>query len=205
MQGFQSGLQSSFGLRVPPTRTCSRLSHVAAGQPDGRRHRLHHQPPLGTLVAMSRFRPHGDHHPDECPMGPPPVVVRLLIYLLLSNRPAGLASTLYTPTAMIVAQAVLITPIVAALSREVIEQLHSEYAEQFPLIERAAGYRALLWDARYSLVDGRAGRVRLRSGGGRRRNHRRRQHRSPDRVMTTGDRVETSKGDLAPALALGIA
>ena len=164
--------------------------------------------PLGAAVAIGRF-------PGRTAtvivlnalMGLPPVVVGLLIYLLLSNAgPLGWMQLLYTPTAMIIAQTVLITPIVAALSREVVEQLHSEYAEQFRSLcvppMQAVG--ALLWDARYSLLTvalagfGRAvaevGAVIIVGGNI--------DHLT--RVMTTAIALETSKGDLALALALGL-
>ena len=164
--------------------------------------------PLGAAVAVGRF-------PGRTSlivlfnalMGLPPVVVGLLIYLLLSNAgPLGWLQLLYTPTAMIIAQTVLITPIVAALSREVVEQLHVEYAEQFRSLSvpRATAVGALLWDARYSLLTvglagfGRAvaevGAVIIVGGNI--------DHLT--RVMTTAIALETSKGDLALALALGI-
>lgn len=164
--------------------------------------------PLGAAVAMGRFR--GRTVTIillNALMGLPPVVVGLLIYLLLSNAgPLGWLRLLYTPTAMIIAQAVLITPIIAALSREVLEQLHNEYAEQFRSLclpaHTAVG--ALLWDARYSLLTvalagfGRAvaevGAVIIVGGNI--------DHLT--RVMTTAIALETSKGDLALALALGI-
>jgi tungstate transport system permease protein len=164
--------------------------------------------PLGAAVAMSRFR-------ARTPlivllnalMGLPPVVVGLLIYLLLSNAgPLGWLQLLYTPTAMIIAQAVLITPIIAALSREVLEQLNQEYAEQFRslCVPTGTAVGALLWDARYSLLTvalagfGRAvaevGAVIIVGGNI--------DHLT--RVMTTAIALETSKGNLALALALGI-
>jgi len=164
--------------------------------------------PLGSAVAMGRFR--GRTAVIillNALMGLPPVVVGLLIYLLLSNAgPLGWMQLLYTPTAMIIAQAVLITPIVAALSREVIEQLHQEYAEQFHSLSvpRASAAVALLWDGRYSLLTvtlagfGRAvaevGAVIIVGGNI--------DHLT--RVMTTAIALETSKGDLALALALGL-
>jgi tungstate transport system permease protein len=139
-------------------------------------------------------------------MGLPPVVVGLLVYLMLSNAgPLGWLQFLYTPTAMIIAQAILVTPIVAALSREFIQQLHAEYAEQFRslCVRPATMVAALLWDARYSLLTvalagfGRAvaevGAVIIVGGN---INH-------LTRVMTTAIALETSKGDLALALALG--
>jgi tungstate transport system permease protein len=140
-------------------------------------------------------------------MGFPPVVVGLLVYLMLSNDgPLARLKHLYTPTAMIVAQSLLITPIIAALSREFIEQLHDEYAEQFRslCVTPGAMVAALLWDARYSLLTvalagfGRAvaevGAVIIVGGN---INH-------LTRVMTTAIALETSKGDLALALALGV-
>ena len=164
--------------------------------------------PLGTAVAMGRFPGRtGIIILLNALMGLPPVVVGLLIYLLLSNAgPLGWMQLLYTPSAMIVAQAVLITPIVAALSREILEQLNNEYAEQFHSLSvpatTAAG--ALLWDARYSLLTvalagfGRAvaevGAVIIVGGNI--------DHLT--RVMTTAIALETSKGDLALALGLGI-
>ena len=164
--------------------------------------------PLGAAVGMSHFR-------GRMPviiamnalMGLPPVVVGLILYLLLSNAgPLGWLQLLYTPTAMIIAQAVLITPIVAALSREVIEQLHQEYAEMFRSlrISRPRAAIALLWDGRYSLLTvalagfGRAvaevGAVIIVGGNI--------DHLT--RVMTTAIALETAKGDLGLALALGI-
>ena len=135
------------------------------------------------------------------------VVVGLQIYLLLSNAgPLGWLRMLYTPTAMIIAQAVLITPIVAALSREIVEQLNNEYAEQFRslCVPATTAVGALLWDARYSLLTvalagfGRAvaevGAVIIVGGNI--------DHLTRD--MTTAIALVTAKGDLALALALGI-
>ncbi len=140
-------------------------------------------------------------------MGLPPVVVGLVVYLMLSAAgPLGPLGLLYSPVAMIIAQTILVTPIVAALTRQVTEDLHREYAEQFtslgtsPLIR----VRALLWDARYGLLTvalagfGRAvaevGAVIIVGGN---INH-------VTRVMTTAIALETSKGNLELALALGI-
>jgi tungstate transport system permease protein len=140
-------------------------------------------------------------------MGLPPVVVGLGIYLLLSNAgPLGVLGLLYSPGAMILAQTVLVTPIVAALTRQVIEDLHREYDEQLRSLglgsRNAVG--TLLWDARYSLLTvalagfGRAiaevGAVIIVGGN---INH-------VTRVMTTTIALETSKGNLALALALGM-
>ena len=164
--------------------------------------------PLGAGVAMGHFRGRTTIIVLlNALMGLPPVVVGLLIYLLLSNAgPLGWLQLLYSPTAMVIAQSVLITPIIAALSREVVEHLHDEYAEQFRslCVPTATAASALLWDARYSLLTvalagfGRAvaevGAVIIVGGNI--------DHLT--RVMTTAIALETSKGDLALALALGI-
>ena len=164
--------------------------------------------PIGAWVAIARFRGR-----DavlilmNALMGLPPVVIGLLVYLYLSRSgPLGFLGLLYTPAAMILAQTILITPIVAALSRQVIEDLHAEYDEQFRslCLSRSQTIRALLWDARYSLLTvglagfGRAvaevGAVMIVGGNI--------DHLT--RVMTTAIALETSKGDLPLALALGI-
>ena len=140
-------------------------------------------------------------------MGLPPVVVGLIAYLMLSAAgPLGPLGLLYTPAAMIIAQTILVTPIIAALSRQVVEDYYREYAEQFDSLgvgplDRVA---ALLWDARYSLLTvalagfGRAvaevGAVIIVGGN---INH-------VTRVMTTTIALETSKGNLELALALGV-
>ncbi len=164
--------------------------------------------PLGALVAISRFPGRGALLVAmNALMGLPPVVVGLLIYIQFSRAgPLGFLGLLYTPTAMIVAQTVLITPIVTALSRQVLEDLFTEYAEQFRsfCLTRAQVVQALLWDARYALVTvglagfGRAvaevGAVIIVGGNI--------DHLT--RVMTTAIALETSKGNLPLALALGI-
>tara|TARA_Y100000588_G_C14033722_1_gene829811 strand:- start:175 stop:882 length:708 start_codon:yes stop_codon:yes gene_type:complete len=164
--------------------------------------------PIGAAVAIGRF-------PGRqlfvialnALMGLPPVVVGLLVYMMLSNAgPLGWLELLYTPSAMIIAQAVLVTPIIAALSREVLEQLNDEYAEQFQSLGLSSvrTMRALLWDGRYSLLTvalagfGRAvaevGAVIIVGGN----------IAHLTRVMTTAIALETSKGDLALAFALGL-
>ena len=140
-------------------------------------------------------------------MGLPPVVVGLVVYLILSAAgPLGPLDLLYTPTAMVIAQTVLVTPIVAALTRQVVEDLHREYAEQFSSLQVGPFDRvvALLWDARYSLLTvalagfGRAvsevGAIIIVGGN---INH-------VTRMMTTTIALETSKGNLQLALALGV-
>ncbi len=140
-------------------------------------------------------------------MGLPPVVVGLLVYMMLSSSgPLGILQLLYTPAAMIIAQTVLVTPIVIALSRQVIEDLYGEYDEQLRAMgmSRIAMVPTLLYDARYSLITvalaglGRAiaevGAVLIVGGN---INH-------VTRVMTTTIALETSKGNLALALGLGM-
>lgn len=164
--------------------------------------------PLGALVAVSRFR--GREAVlivMNALMGLPPVVVGLFVYLYLSRSgPLGFLGLLYTPTAMIIAQTILIAPIVAALSRQVLEDLHTEYAEQFRslCLRPLQQMQALIRDARYSLLTvvlagfGRAvaevGAVIIVGGNI--------DHLT--RVMTTAIALETSKGDLPMALALGM-
>ncbi|MDJ0858476.1 MAG: ABC transporter permease [Dinoroseobacter sp.] len=164
--------------------------------------------PLGAIVGAFRF-------PGRTVitvflnalMGLPPVVVGLCVYLMLSaSGPFGVLGLLYTPTAMIIAQTILVTPIIAALTRQVVEDLQGEYAEQFASLGVGPLNRvtALLWDARFSLLTvmlagfGRAvaevGAVMIVGGN---INH-------VTRVMTTTIALETSKGNLQLALALGV-
>jgi tungstate transport system permease protein len=164
--------------------------------------------PLGAALAVLRFPGRGALVITlNALMGLPPVVVGLLVYLLLSRAgPLGSMGLLYTPTAMVIAQAILVTPIVAALTRQTVEDMKDEYLDQlrvfgitpFKMIE------TLLWDARYSLLTallagfGRAiaevGAVIIVGGN---INH-------VTRVMTTTIALETSKGNLALALGLGL-
>ena len=164
--------------------------------------------PTGALLAITRFRGRGVVLVlINALMGLPPVVVGLIVYLYLSRTgPFGFLGLLYTPTAMIIAQTILIAPIVTALSRQVLEDLHGEYAEQFKsfCLTRSQTIRALVWDARYALLTvalagfGRAvaevGAVIVVGGNI--------DHLT--RVMTTAIALETSKGNLALAMALGI-
>jgi tungstate transport system permease protein len=164
--------------------------------------------PLGAAVAVLRF-------PGRQTlivllnafMGLPPVVVGLVVYLALSRAgPLGTLGLLFTPAAMIVAQTLLITPIVAALTRQVVEDVWREYAEQLTSLgsSRLRAIPTLLLDARLSLVTvvlagfGRAsaevGAVMIVGGN---IDH-------VTRVMTTAIALETSKGDLELALGLGI-
>jgi len=164
--------------------------------------------PLGAAIAVSRF-------PGRqavivilnALMGLPPVVVGLLVYLLLSRAgPLGALGLLFTPTAMVVAQTILILPIIAALSRQAVEDAWREYREQLRSLGAGSGSAALtlVWDIRFSLLTavlaglGRAaaevGAVMIVGGN----------IDGVTRVMTTAIALETSKGDLALALGLGI-
>jgi tungstate transport system permease protein len=164
--------------------------------------------PLGAGVALTRF-------PGRNAvivalnglMGLPPVVVGLLVFLALSRSgPLGFLGLLFTAKAMIIAQALLIIPIIAALTRQVIEDLWSEYRDEFTAMQVAPVQRvqALLWDARFSLMTillagfGRAaaevGAVMVVGGN----------IDGFTRVMTTTIALETSKGNLALAISLGL-
>ena len=140
-------------------------------------------------------------------MGLPPVVVGLVVYLLLSNAGVlGPLQLLYTPTAMIIAQAILVLPILIALTRQSLLALDHEYHEQLSLlgIHGIARIKTFLWEGRHALLTallagfGRAiaevGAVIIVGGN---INH-------VTRVMTTTIALETSKGNLALALGLGI-
>ena len=140
-------------------------------------------------------------------MGLPPVVVGLFVYLVLSRSgPLGFLELLFTPTAMVIAQTILITPIVAALTRQLTEDLWREYGEQLRSLGSGAGRAipTLLWDGRYALVTvllaglGRAmaevGAVMIVGGN----------IAGFTRVMTTSIALETSKGNLSLALGLGL-
>lgn len=164
--------------------------------------------PFGAWVAISQFPGRGAVIVAmNALMGLPPVVVGLLVYLLLSRSgPMGFLGWLFTPTAMIVAQFVIITPLIAALSRQAIEDLWEEYRELLLSLDvgRRSAIATLLWDGRHRLLTtllagyGRAiaevGAVIIVGGN----------IAHVTRVMTTAIALETSKGDLALALGLGI-
>jgi tungstate transport system permease protein len=164
--------------------------------------------PLGAAIAVGRF-------PGRQPvivvlnalMGLPPVVVGLFIYLLLSRAgPLGQLGLLFTPQAMVIAQTVLVLPIIAALSRQAVEDAWREYEEQLRSlgVDGLRGALTVLWDIRFSLLTavlaglGRAsaevGAVMIVGGN----------IDGVTRVMTTTIALETSKGDLPLALGLGI-
>jgi len=164
--------------------------------------------PLGAAIAVGRFRGRAAVIVLlNALMGLPPVVVGLAVYLLLSRAgPLGELGLLFTPGAMVLAQTILILPIIAALSRQAVEDAWREYAEQLRSLG-VDGLRAaltVLWDVRFSLVTavlaglGRAsaevGAVMIVGGN----------IDGVTRVMTTAIALETSKGDLPLALRLGI-
>ena len=164
--------------------------------------------PLGAAIAVGRF-------PGRqavivvlnALMGLPPVVVGLFIYLLLSRAgPLGELGLLFTPSAMVIAQTVLVLPIIAALARQAVEDAWREYEEQLRSlgVDGLRGALTVLWDIRFSLLTavlaglGRAsaevGAVMIVGGN----------IDGVTRVMTTTIALETSKGDLPLALGLGI-
>ena len=164
--------------------------------------------PLGAVLALTRF-------PGRSAvvvvlngfMGLPPVVVGLTVYLLLSRSgPLGELGLLFTPTAMVIAQALLVLPIIAALTRQTVEDLWLEYREELTAMGtgRAGQVATLLWDGRFSLVTallagfGRAaaevGTVMIVGGN----------IDGFTRTMTTTIALETSKGNLPLAMGLGL-
>jgi tungstate transport system permease protein len=164
--------------------------------------------PLGAAIAVGRF-------PGRravivllnALMGLPPVVVGLVVYLLLSRAgPLGELGLLFTPPAMVIAQTILILPIIAALCRQSVEDAWREYEEQLRSLgaQRVGAALTVLWDIRFSLLTavlaglGRAsaevGAVMIVGGN----------IDGVTRVMTTAIALETSKGDLPLALGLGI-
>ena len=164
--------------------------------------------PLGAAIAVARF-------PGRAAtvvvlnafMGLPPVVVGLAVYLLLSRAgPLGELGLLFTPAAMVIAQTILILPIIAALCRQAVEDAWREYEEQLRSlgVGRLRGSLTVLWDIRFSLLTvvlaglGRAsaevGAVIIVGGN----------IDGVTRVITTAIALETSKGDLGLALGLGV-
>ncbi|NQW08875.1 MAG: ABC transporter permease [Alphaproteobacteria bacterium] len=164
--------------------------------------------PLGAALAVTRFPGRGAVLVTlNALMGLPPVVVGLVVYLALSRAgPLGPLGLLYTPEAMILAQMLLVIPIVAAVTRQTVEDLRAEYDEQLRVfgVGPMGMVATLLWEGRFSLLTallagfGRAvaevGAVIIVGGN---INH-------VTRVMTTAIALETSKGNLALALGLGI-
>jgi tungstate transport system permease protein len=164
--------------------------------------------PFGALIALTRFPGReGVIVVLNALMGLPPVVVGLAVFLALSRSgPLGSWGLLFTPQAMVIAQAVLVTPIIAALTRQTIEDLWSEYREELTAMNISATRRVatLICDARFSLVTallagfGRAaaevGAILIVGGN----------IDGFTRTMTTAIALETSKGDLPLAIGLGM-
>ena len=164
--------------------------------------------PLGAMIALTRF-PGRDAVIVvlNAMMGLPPVVIGLAVYLLLSRAgPLGSWGLLFTPQAMIIAQTILVTPIIAALARQTIEDLWSEYRDELTAMNIGPLGRVatLIWDARFSLLTallagfGRAaaevGAVIIVGGN----------IDGFTRTMTTAIALETSKGNLQLAIGLGM-
>ena len=163
--------------------------------------------PLGAVIALTRFPGReGVIVVLNALMGLPPVVAGLAIYLLLSRSgPLGSWGLLFTPQAMIIAQTVLVTPIIAALTRQTVEDLWLEYRDELAALDVGPLGRVatLVWDARFSLVTallagfGRAaaevGAIMVVGGN----------IDGFTRTMTTSIALETSKGDLPLAIGLG--
>jgi tungstate transport system permease protein len=164
--------------------------------------------PLGAFVALTQFPGRrGVVILMNAMMSLPPVVVGLVIYLLLSRTgPLGVTGLLFTPTAMIIAQCVLVFPIIAALTRQTVFDLHEEYDEYLRSVGAGTWQKiaTLLWDGRVRLLTailagfgraiGEVGAVIIVGGN----------ILHSTRVMTTTIALETSKGDLGMALGLGI-
>ena len=193
--GFDADLAEIVGLSLRVSFLAVAIA-TAVGLPVGAAIALYRFPGRAALlVAMNAL------------MGLPPVVVGLIVYLTLSHAGLlGVFELLFTPAAMIIAQGLLVTPIIAALTRQVIEDLWVEYEEQLRSLGAGPGRAvpALLWAGRYSLLTavlagfGRAsaeGGAVMSVGGN--IDH-------VTRVMTTAIALEVSKGDLALALGLGI-
>ena len=164
--------------------------------------------PLGAALALARFPGRGALVVlCNALMGLPPVVAGLMVYLMLSRAgPLGWMALLFTPAAMVIAQTVLIVPIVASLTRSVIEDLWGEYAETLRSLgaSRLGAIPTLLWDGRFSLLTGVLagfGRASAEVGavlivGGNIAGH--------TRTMTTAITLETGRGELGLAVALGV-
>ena len=164
--------------------------------------------PLGAWIAVHRFPGRRAAIVSlNALLGLPSVVVGLVVYLLLSRAgPLGALGILFTPTAIVIAQTVLVLPVVAAMGRQFVEDGWGEYREQLTSlgVTPARAVPTLLWDLRYSLLTvvllgfGRAasevGAVMIVGGN----------IDGVTRVMTTTIALETTKGDLPLALALGV-
>jgi tungstate transport system permease protein len=163
--------------------------------------------PFGSWLAIRRFRHRrGTIAILNAMMGLPPVVVGLFIYILLSRSgPFGVLNLLFTPTAMIIAQVIIITPLIASIAHQSIRDLWAEYHDLLISMNTTSRQRimALLWDGRRALLTaslagfgraiGEVGAIMIVGGN---IDH-------ATRVLTTAIALETGKGDFALALGLG--
>ncbi len=163
--------------------------------------------PLGTFLAIRRFRYRRlTISLLNALMGLPPVVVGLIVYILLSRSgPFGVLGLLFTPTAMIIAQVIIITPLIASITHQAMRELWAEYHDLLISLNTSGWQRikALIWDGRRNLLTaslagfgraiGEVGAIMIVGGN----------IDNATRVLTTAIALETGKGDFALALALG--
>ena len=163
--------------------------------------------PLGTFLAVQRFRYRRVTIAVlNALMGLPPVVVGLIVYILLSRSgPFGVLGLLFTPTAMIIAQVIIITPLIASITQQAMRDLWAEYHDLLISLNttKAQRIRALIWDGRRTLLTaslagfgraiGEVGAIMIVGGN----------IENATRVLTTAIALETGKGDFALALGLG--
>jgi len=164
--------------------------------------------PLGALIAISRFRGREAVIVSlNSMMGLPPVLVGLMVYLALSRSgPLGAWGWLFSPKAMVVAQTILVVPIIAALTRQIVADLWMEYRDELAGMNVGPTRRMVttLWDARFSLITALLagyGRAAAEVGsiiivGGNIEGY--------TRTITTAMALETSKGNLSLAVGLGV-
>ena len=163
--------------------------------------------PLGTFLAIRRFRARRlVISVLNAMMGLPPVVVGLIVYILLSRSgPFGVLGLLFTPTAMVIAQVIIITPLIASITHQAMRELWAEYHDLLISLNTTQGQRikTLIWDGRRNLLTaalagfgrgiGEVGAIMIVGGN----------IDNATRVLTTAIALETGKGDFALALALG--
>ncbi len=163
--------------------------------------------PLGTFLAIRRFKYRRlTISVLNALMGLPPVVVGLIVYILLSRSgPFGVLGLLFTPTAMVIAQVIIITPLIASITHQAMRDLWAEYHDLLISLNTSQRQRilTLIWDGRRNLLTaalagfgrgiGEVGAIMIVGGN---IDH-------ATRVLTTAIALETGKGDFALALALG--
>jgi tungstate transport system permease protein len=163
--------------------------------------------PLGTFLAIRRFKYRRlTISVLNALMGLPPVVVGLIVYILLSRSgPFGVLGLLFTPTAMVIAQVIIITPLIASITHQAMRELWAEYHDLLISLDTSQWQRikTLVWDGRRNLLTaslagfgrgiGEVGAIMIVGGN----------IDNATRVLTTAIALETGKGDFALALALG--